>query len=552
MAFDGLVLKAVTKELTCLIGGKIQKIYEPDENEVLLSIYCNGLQYALSINISSNLYSVYLTTNKKVNPLIAPNFCMLLRKHLINYRINNIKTLGLERILIIELNGKDENNNIITKKLVVELMGKYSNILLLNSNDIIIDSFKHFSINNGSNRDIMPKFKYFLPTSDKIDIINFKNFKNIPKDSNLVDFFSSHFTGISKSSVKQIITESGVPACIENYSLIANSLLKLIDNIESSHVKCIDFEKKDYVLTSCNDKESLQVNMYLDDFYKNKQEKEQFLTYRNTMLNFIMAKLKKISKKLSTIDERLKECSQMETYKLYGELITNYLYQIPKQRLSHIELLNYYDNKMIDIPLDVSILPVENAKKYFKKYNKLKNASSIVKEQKVELEKEINYLESIVYEIEISTCIEDIDLIYEEVKSSFSNNKKQKLKVKENTNTYAPISYSIDGFKVLIGRNNKQNDELTFKIANSNDIWFHVKDFHGSHVILFTNGEAPSQGIINKCAALAAFYSKATNSSNVPVDYTFVKNVKKYKNAKPGMVIYTSQETVNVQPKCSF
>lgn len=552
MAFDGLVLKAVTKELTCLIGGKIQKIHEPDENEVLLSIYCNGLQYALSINISSNLYSVYLTTNKKVNPLIAPNFCMLLRKHLINYRINNIKTLGLERILIIELNGKDENNNIITKKLVVELMGKYSNILLLNSNDIIIDSFKHFSINNGSNRDIMPKFKYFLPTSDKIDIINFKNFKNIPKDSNLVDFFSSHFTGISKSSVKQIITESGVPACIENYSLIANSLLKLIDNIESSHVKCIDFEKKDYVLTSCNDKESLQVNMYLDDFYKNKQEKEQFLTYRNTMLNFIMAKLKKISKKLSTIDERLKECSQMETYKLYGELITNYLYQIPKQRLSHIELLNYYDNKMIDIPLDVSILPVDNAKKYFKKYNKLKNASSIVKEQKVELEKEINYLESIVYEIEISTCIEDIDLIYEEIKSSFSNNKKQKLKVKENTNTYAPISYSIDGFKVLIGRNNKQNDELTFKIANSNDIWFHVKDFHGSHVILFTNGEAPSQGIINKCAALAAFYSKATNSSNVPVDYTFVKNVKKYKNAKPGMVIYTSQETVNVQPKCSF
>ncbi len=552
MAFDGLVLKAVTKELTCLIGGKIQKIYEPDENEVLLSIYCNGLQYALSINISSNLYSVYLTTNKKVNPLIAPNFCMLLRKHLINYRINNIKTLGLERILIIELNGKDENNNIITKKLVVELMGKYSNILLLNSNDIIIDSFKHFSINNGSNRDIMPKFKYFLPTSDKIDIINFKNFKNIPKDSNLVDFFSSHFTGISKSSVKQIITESGVPACIENYSLIANSLLKLIDNIESSHVKCIDFEKKDYVLTSCNDKESLQVNMYLDDFYKNKQEKEQFLTYRNTMLNFIMAKLKKISKKLSTIDERLKECSQMETYKLYGELITNYLYQIPKQRLSHIELLNYYDNKMINIPLDVSILPVENAKKYFKKYSKLKNASTIVKEQKSKLEKEINYLESIVYEIEISTCIEDIDLIYEEIKSSFSNNKKQKLKVKENTSVSTPISYSIDGFKVLIGRNNKQNDELTFKIANSNDIWFHVKDFHGSHVILFTNGEIPSQETINKCATLAAYYSKAMNSSNVPVDYTFVKNVKKYKNAKPGMVIYISQETVNVQPKCSF
>ena len=176
MAFDGLVLNAVSNELACLIGGKLQKIYEPDENKILLSIYCNGIQYALSINISSNLYSVYLTQNKKINPLVAPNFCMLLRKHLINYKISNIYTLGLERILIIDFIGKDENNTSIVKKMVIELMGKYSNILLLDENDIIIDSFKHFSTNNGASRNILPKHKYSSPSSNKIDISNFEEF----------------------------------------------------------------------------------------------------------------------------------------------------------------------------------------------------------------------------------------------------------------------------------------------------------------------------------------------------------------------------------------
>lgn len=556
MAFDGLVLNAVSNELACLIGGKLQKIYEPDENEILLSIYCNGIQYALSINISSNLYSVYLTQNKKINPLVAPNFCMLLRKHLINYKISNIYTLGLERILIIDFIGKDENNTSIVKKMVIELMGKYSNILLLDENDIIIDSFKHFSTNNGASRNILPKHKYSSPSSNKIDISNFEelinNINNLD-DSCIIDFFCNNFIGLSKTSVKQLISEKNISTSLDDYTLLANCLLELQNNIKNSHIKCISVENNDYALTYSQSIIPLQVNTFLDNYYNNKQENEQFLSYKNTLLSSIVSKLKKLSKKLSNINEKLEDCSQMEKYKLYGELITSNLYQISKQHLSHIELLNYYDGTTIDIPLDISLYPNDNAKKYFKKYNKLKATNDIVQIQKIELEKEINYLESIVYEIEVSTCISDIYAISDEVKSSFSlqSKKKQKNRTspsKSSNNLTLPIKYNINGFNILVGKNNKQNDELTFKIANKDDLWFHVKDFHGSHTILQTNGATPSQKILNKCAAIAAFYSQASNSSNVPVDYTLIKYVKKFKNSKPGMVIYTNQETINVQP----
>lgn len=537
MAFDGLVLNAVSNELACLIGGKLQKIYEPDENEILLSIYCNGIQYALSINISSNLYSVYLTQNKKINPLVAPNFCMLLRKHLINYKISNIYTLGLERILIIDFIGKDENNTSIVKKMVIELMGKYSNILLLDENDIIIDSFKHFSTNNGASRNILPKHKYSSPSSNKIDISNFEELINNLDDSCIIDFFCNNFIGLSKTSVKQLIAEKNISTSLDNYTLLANYLLELQNNIKNSHVKCISVGNNDYALTYSQSTIPLQVNTFLDNYYNNKQENEQFLSYKNTLLSSIVSKLKKLSKKLSNINEKLEECSQMEKYKLYGELITSNLYQISKQRLSHIELLNYYDGTTIDIPLDISLYPNDNAKKYFKKYNKLKATNDIVQIQKIELEKEINYLESIVYEIEVSTCISDIYAISDEVKSSFSlqSKKKQKNRTspsKSSNNLTLPIKYNINGFNILVGKNNKQNDELTFKIANKDDLWFHVKDFHGSHTILQTNGATPSQEILNKCAAIAAFYSQASNSSNVPVDYTLIKYVKKSQKFK--------------------
>lgn len=342
-----------------------------------------------------------------------------------------------------------------------------------------------------------------------------------------------------------------------NFQLLAKYLLNLKEAIFLEQVQCVFTGENEYTLLPTSETIPLQVNLFLDDYYSKKQLEQQFLAYRNQLLNFILAKLKKISKKLSTIDDKIKECIHMDDYKLYGELITNYLYQIPKNHVSTITLTNYYNNELVAIPLDISLSPADNAKKYFKKYHKLKNACSIVQEQKQELEKEINYFESIVYEIQTAQTIKELDEIYDEIQDTFTSRqkqmkKKQAKKVKRTTKKIEPISYQLGNFSVLVGKNNKQNDELTFKIASKEDLWFHVKDFHGSHVILVTAGKAPSQEIINQCASLAAYYSKANQSSNVPVDYTAVKYVKKPNKAKPGMVIYTNQETVNVQPKLPY
>ena len=275
-------------------------------------------------------------------------------------------------------------------------MGKYSNILLLDENDIIIDSFKHFSTNNGASRNILPKHKYSSPSSNKIDISNFEelinNINNLD-DSCIIDFFCNNFIGLSKTSVKQLIAEKNISTSLDDYTLLANCLLELQNNIKNSHIKCISVENNDYALTYSQSIIPLQVNTFLDNYYNNKQENEQFLSYKNTLLSSIVSKLKKLSKKLSNINEKLEECSQMEKYKLYGELITSNLYQISKQRLSHIELLNYYDGTTIDIPLDISLYPNDNAKKYFKKYNKLKATNDIVQIQKIELEKESEKVE---------------------------------------------------------------------------------------------------------------------------------------------------------------
>lgn len=560
MAFDGFILNAVVTELKRnLINGKVQKIYEPNSNEILLGIYANGLQYTLSLNVSSNFYSAYLTTTKKENPLAAPNFCMLLRKHLMGYRISNIFTMQFERIMIIELSGNDENHEPAVKKLVVELMGKHSNILLLNNNHIIIDALKHFSVTNGANRNIIPRCEYVFPASNKIDISLYANLENnLDENDTLSNFFINNFIGLSKTLVEHAISSLNIENVLNNsnFNTLANYLLNLKECISLEQVKCSFVNENEYTILPANENVPLQVNTFLDDYYSEKQSTQQFLTYRNQLLSFISSKLKKISKKLSTIDDKIKECVHMDDYRLYGELITNYLYQIPKAHVSSITLTNYYNNELVTVPLDISLSPAANAKKYFKKYHKLKNACSIVQEQKQELEKEINYFESIVYEIQSAQIIKDLDEIYDEIQDTFTSRQKQikkkhvkKIGVKKDNKFIEPLTYILDNFHILVGKNNKQNDELTFKIASKEDLWFHVKDFHGSHVVLVTGGKVPSQEIINQCASIAAYYSKANQSSNVPVDYTTVKYVKKPNNVKPGMVIYTNQETVNVNPK---
>lgn len=562
MAFDGIVIKSVVAELnTCLINGKIDKVYMPNLNEILLGIYSGGKNYCLLCNISSNSYRMHLTTTSKPNPLNAPNFCMLLRKHLVGFRIVNISTLNLERIVTIELEGYNELNDKLRKKLIIELMGKHSNIILLNENNKIIDSIRHLDISSGSLRDILPAREYILPDNDtKLDFYNTskEDFMNIVKND-ITKSITNNYTGFSNSFISSILENLN----ISNDSFSQNDLSSLYDtiktillNVETNNVKLVNYNNNDYVINSSNT-EPLQVNFFLDDFYSKKEEKDNISTYRNNLLKLVLTALKKISKKLDNINAKLKECDNMDKYRIYGELITSNLYRLDSnQNAESIVLENYYDNNNeIIIPLDKTISISYNAKKFFKKYHKLKNTLEIVSIQKQDTVKEIDYLESIVYELENANSISDLDEIYLEISENGifkgkekANIKKNKVNKKKVHDEYEPIIYTVDGFTLYVGKNNKQNDYITTKLGKNEDYWFHTKDIRGSHCLLKCNGKSVKEHTLVACCQIAAFHSKAKLSSNVPVDYCFVKYVKKPNGSKPGMVIYINNKTMNVNP----
>ena len=576
MAYDGLTNYFIANELKShLIDGKIDKIFQPNSSEILLGVYSNFKKYGLDIVTSSNHYRACITNNAKPNPMYAPNFCMVLRKYILNTRITNIYTYGLERIIVLEFEGNCKADDISTKKLILELMGKHSNIILVNSNNVIIDALKHFSIENNSYRNILPNALYTLPISNKLDfmqISNSKEFYNkttdyiqheldtiIDKNMTASKALSNVYTGFSKNTISSILNELNLADTFDKNTLskIYNYIYELIQNQNKA---VIVHNSNDYSISLSDDSknDSLQINDFIDNYYIEKEKTEEFTNYRDNLSRLILGYLKRLNNKLLNINNKLQECRNTDLYRIYGELITNNLYLIKNEHSDKLEIENYYDNNnLVSIPLDKALTPSANAKKYFKKYNKLKNAKQIVEEQKAQVESELNYLESIIYEIEIATSVSDIDNIYNEFTENFNTNsnrqvqsskkKKNKKPDKKIAKIGTPLECTVDGFKVIVGRNNKQNDYIT-KQALDTDLWFHTKDVHGSHVILKTENKVPTQNTINKVASITAFYSKGAQSSNVSVDYAYAKYVKKPSKAKPGMVIYTNNKNVIVKP----
>ena len=598
MAFDGIVTKAVVSELnTCLINGKINKIFEPNKNEILLGIYSGGKNYCLNISIDSVNYRINLTTNSKPNPQNVLNFCMVLRKHLTGGTIRRIYSTGLERIVFIDVDVYNELNDLITKTLVVELMGKHSNIILLNSEHTVIDSLRHLNKFDNSNRDIFPGSKYLNIESAKKDFLAVKTFDEFYRDvsidaENLPSTLSKVYNGFGKKNISYLLETLNIPTAVstnnlkEVYSYLKDLFANMPDNVVLKEYSSV---KKDYfAYKSTND--GLAVNFYLDDFYTSKEQSEQFKQYRDTVLNLVLNHVGKIKERISTIDSKIADCTNAEKYRLYGELITSNLYRIPDYPQAEVTLENYYDNNnLITIPLDEKFSPSKNAKNFFKKYRKLQNTIAIIEKQKELSEAELSYLESIVYELEEVSTIEDIDNIYSEIcdnlifgknantvnnhvytstnkvanlnNSNYLNHSKNGNLKKENSSNM-PEKRNIDGYTVYIGKNNKQNDYLTCRLAQNSDIWFHTKDIHGSHVVLKNDSLHSSSenssasctfnipdSVLYKCASIAAYYSKARMSQNVPVDYTLIKYVKKPNGAKPGMVIYTNNKTIYANPQ---
>ena len=577
MAFDGMITKAITTELSySILEGKINKIYQPNKNEILLGIYAGGKNLALAICIDSTNYRMHLTTNAKPNPMNAANFCMLLRKHIIGYRIKQIQMNGLERIVTIHLEGYNELNDLTNKKLIIELMGKHSNIILVNDKDFIIESLRHLDITSHSYRDILPAHAYIYPQNEKVDFLaipSFEQFKQVlstgMEEKNLDKLIANTFVGFSYSFVNSLLQKLQIDSIIyteEQLEKVYHYLVDFIHKIQTNEVSITiitnEKGKKDYILDTSKKQNPLFNNFVLDDYYFQKEQQDNFTSYRNQVLKLILTTLSKYTNRLKSINQKLEDCENRDRYQLYGELITANLYRIPNNHnQKEITLENYYDNNSpIKIPLDNTISVSNNAKKFFKKYTKLKNALEIVSLQKKDTERELDYIGSVIYELENSKTIADVNEIYSEIADNnifkdFLHTKKEKnlkkgKKTKDKEAISMPKEYIVDGFTILVGKNNKQNDYLTTKLADKTDLWFHTKDIHGSHVILKNNNEKEiTNPLLETCASLAAYHSKAKLSSNVPVDYCYVKYVKKPSGSKPGMVIYTNNKTLYVNPK---
>lgn len=649
MAFDGIILKKVIDELQILENAKVNKIFQPSNNNIVINVY-RGKNYSINIDVSASDYGIYITKHNKKNPIVAPNFCMTLRKYLTGAKIKRIYMHGLERICFIEFETHNEMNDLVNRTLAIELMGKYSNIVLCNEKNMIIDALKKFD-GNGSSRDIMPTRFYELPEQPKIEFTNISesDFIKIANDDKekiqntnkemssnnkrLETVIPNRFVGISKLFIQSAIEELHISNTISDKSLkeiyeyinkILNSnddLFKKYKNsytvfsgeknnvqqndkennnsIQEVNTKQITDTRKDetkQITGTCkdeieqtnnvknNDTDNLKNNYFLDNFYNEKANQESYVNYRNMVLKILNGTLDKLLKKMDNINEKIKSCENMEQYKIYGELLIaniykldnksktynneanskeinnahdnfNFKYEADKENTQYVVVENYYDNNnKIEIPIDCHLSISKNAEKYFKKYNKLKNTVKVVNIQKKETEKELYYLESLIQEMENCITFDDVDAVYNEISENLLFNTNTKSKNKKNKNDQNDnmlnnyIRLVIDNYDVFVGKNNKQNDYLTLKVAHENDMWFHTKEIHGSHLILRCNGEMPKLETIEKCAKISAYYSKAKFSSHVPVDYTLVKNVHKPRGANPGFVIYTNYKTIYVDP----
>lgn len=556
--FDGVTTKAVVSELaSSLKNAKVNRVMQPTKNEIILETYKEGERHFLEISTVPDNCRVCLTNHLKENPQNAYNFCMLLRKHLNSSRIIEVSNYDLERTIEIKFEAHNELNDIEIKRLYIQIMSRQSNVILTNEKRVIIDTLKHFDVEN---RDLLPahifQFTPILKTSF-IELETFSDFLDLISENGeelLSQKLPEIFIGFSKNFVLNCIQKLEIDNKKYDYKdleKLYNYIKDILLKIDTNKISAINFEK-DYVIDLEPKSEVLQVNKFIDEFYYKKEQKDLINQSKNNLLRVVSGLLKKVYKKLENINQKLKECDDMEKFRLYGELLTANLYKInSNQNLSEITVFNYYENKDINIKLDNKVSVSKNIEKFFKKYNKLKNTLSIVTEQKKETQKEIDYIESIIFSLENSKNLQDISEVYEEVSENFEikknfKNKNQIKSKKQNEIKIEPID--VLGYKVYVGKNNMQNEYLSLKFAGREDLWFHAQKIHGSHVILKTNGQDDiPEEVIYKCACLAKENSKAKNATNVPVDYCQAKFVRRIPNGKSGMVNYTNFNTIFVK-----
>jgi predicted ribosome quality control (RQC) complex YloA/Tae2 family protein len=561
MSFDGMVTGAVVRQLSnSLTGGKIEKIYQPEADEIIINVHAGRDNHKLYISSNSSHARLHLITETTSNPLNPMGFCMLLRKHLQGGRITDIQQKDSERIVEIFVDTINELGFSVNKKLIVEIMGKHSNIIVVDiASGRIIDSIKRISIDVNRYRQLLPGQQYVYPPSQgKIPYYGLTETQVEAFTENAGDntakALMSNIQGISPLIAEEIVYQAG-----RRETSLYNVLHDFVEQIDSSSPSPRVYLQEDgtpfdfhlFPLGSISDYyqeiEFADVSEAVSYYYSNKSSSNRIRQKSSDLDHAVASSLDKLYLKKQRLSEDVLKAENSDVYRLYGELLTANMHQI-RQGASQAEVLDYYTNKTVIIPLDPRFSPIQNAQRYYKKYSKAKTAVTEKNIQLGEANADISYLESVLSYIEKASSIEEIEELRQElVEGGYLRRRKNNFK--PNKNKPAPYQYTTsDGFRVLVGRNNKENDILTFKTASGKDIWFHTKDIPGSHVILFTDGKSITETAIFEAAALAAYHSKGRESENVPVDYTQVRHVKKPNGAKPGMVIFVDNKTVYVNP----
>lgn len=574
MAFDGIVISNIVYDMNRLLtGGRIYKIYQPEADELLLVIKNQKETHRLLLSASASLPLVYFTSEAKSNPLTAPNFCMLLRKHISNGRITKITQPGMERIIEIYVEHLNELGDVCQKKLIIEIMGKHSNIIFLDQTGMIIDSIKHISSQISSVREVLPGRTYLAPPAhNKISLFSvspdWMEQVLFAKATTVQKAIYTSLSGISPIFANELCFRAGIDGSASVASLskeeqrsLYGELLRLRAQIEGhAYQPNIIYQGKTPLEFS-----SLSLTMYpdmdcqvfssisevLQTFYSEKEVITRIRQKSTDLRKIVSNAIERTAKKYDLQRKQLSDTKKKEKYKIYGELLHTYGYEA-KPGQTELTCMNYYNEQEITIPLDPQLDAMENAKKYFDRYGKLKRTYEALHSLVEETHTELLHLESISNSLEIARDENDLAMIKEEL-MDYNYIKRHSQKKQKKLSKSKPFHYiSSDGFHIYVGKNNFQNEELTFKFANGKDMWFHAKKMAGSHVIvkLGTASELPDQ-TYEEAARLAAFYSKGKNAPKVEVDYTERRNLKKPPQAKPGFVIYHTNYSMIIEPDIS-
>lgn len=573
MAFDGIVIANLTHDIRQkLTGGKINKIAQPEKDELLFTVKNNKETLRLSVSASASLPLVYFTEKNKQSPMTAPNFCMLLRKHIGTGRIVRVSQPGLERIIQFEIEHLDEMGDLCRKLLIVELMGKHSNIIFCKEDGTILDSIKHISAQVSSVREVLPGRPYFIPqTSDKMDPLTITQeefaalihgtpapvqkalYQKLTGISPIIGTELCHLASIDGDHSANELSEAELTHLYRMFSLMMEDVRegRFSPNIIYRNGEPVEFASVPltcYEGGSCEAKAFDSISALLDAYYAEKSVITRIRQKSVDLRRIVQTALERNYKKYDLQLRQLKDTEKRDRFKVYGELLNAYGYELSGGE-KELQCINYYTNEEVKIPLDPQLNAKENSQKYFSRYNKLKRTFEALSDLTLETKQEIDHLESISAALDIAVKEEDLVQIKEEL-MEYGFIKKRAFGSKKPKITSRPYHYrSSDGFDIYVGKNNYQNEEVTFKTANGNDWWFHAKGIPGSHVVVRTEGKELPDRTFEEAGSLAAYYSKGRGNEKVEIDYIQRKHVKKAAGGAPGFVIYHTNYSLMAEPK---